>query len=227
MAIVNGRGRVGIRRTSALPSIITNGLRMHLEAGNAASYPGTGTIVTDISGNGKNGTLNNGVLYTGVYGGGFSLDGSNDYISTTLQSFGNSAYSINLTFRIYSFNGSSMRLLGAYSGSTDQLAAGFDSNRLWIWNGSFMYTSFYASTNTVYSIDIIYSAGFSVYVNGVNKGTFSGSSYFANLGLGNPYLNSYGSSFNGMIFSSKMYNRSLSVVEVTQNFNAIKSRYGL
>jgi hypothetical protein len=39
------------------PAIITNGLVLNLDAGNPASYSGSGTTWTDLSGNGNNGTL--------------------------------------------------------------------------------------------------------------------------------------------------------------------------
>jgi hypothetical protein len=45
--------------------IVTNGLVLLLDAGNPASYPGSGTTWTDLSGFGNNGTLVNGVGYSG------------------------------------------------------------------------------------------------------------------------------------------------------------------
>lgn len=47
------------------PSIVMNNLIMYLDAGNAKSYPGTGEIWTDLSGNGNNATRTN----NGGYGG--------------------------------------------------------------------------------------------------------------------------------------------------------------
>lgn len=47
----------------------------------STSYPGTGTTVTDLSGNGNNGTLVNGVTFTSGTPAYFNLDGTNDYIS--------------------------------------------------------------------------------------------------------------------------------------------------
>jgi hypothetical protein len=45
------------------PRIVTDGLVLALDAGNPKSYPGSGTTWTDLSGNGNNGTLVNGVGY--------------------------------------------------------------------------------------------------------------------------------------------------------------------
>ena len=50
-------------------NIVTSGLVLNLDAGNTASYPGTGTTWTDLSGNGNNGTLVNGVGYNFANGG--------------------------------------------------------------------------------------------------------------------------------------------------------------
>jgi hypothetical protein len=64
------------------PRIVTDGLVLCLDAGNAKSYPGSGTSWSDLSGNGNNGTLQNGVGYNGSNLGLLSLDGVNDYITT-------------------------------------------------------------------------------------------------------------------------------------------------
>jgi hypothetical protein len=46
------------------------------------SYPGTGTTWTDLSGNGNNGTLVNGVGYNSGNGGSLTFDGVNDNVKT-------------------------------------------------------------------------------------------------------------------------------------------------
>jgi hypothetical protein len=46
-----------------IPNIVSNGLVLHLDAGNSTSYPGSGTTWFDLSGRGNNGTLVNGVGY--------------------------------------------------------------------------------------------------------------------------------------------------------------------
>lgn len=55
----------------------TNGLLFHYDPSDTSSYPGTGTTVTDLSGNGNNGTLTNGVGFSSDL---FTFDGNNDYI---------------------------------------------------------------------------------------------------------------------------------------------------
>jgi hypothetical protein len=46
------------------PKLITDGLVLCLDAADSLSYPGSGTTWTDLSGNGNNGTLNNGPTYS-------------------------------------------------------------------------------------------------------------------------------------------------------------------
>lgn len=81
------------------PRIVTNGLVLCLDAGNTKSYPGSGTVWTDLSGNNNNGTLTNGPTYNSSNGGNISFDGTNDYMNlgkpTTLN-FGSGSFSIGL-----------------------------------------------------------------------------------------------------------------------------------
>ena len=46
------------------PNVVTDGLVLALDAGNAKSYPGSGTSWSDLSGQGNNGTLTNGPTYS-------------------------------------------------------------------------------------------------------------------------------------------------------------------
>jgi hypothetical protein len=67
------------------PRIITENLVLCLDAGNSKSYPGSGTTWTDLSGNGNNGTLVNGVGYNSGNLGSLSFDGTNDYVTTEFR----------------------------------------------------------------------------------------------------------------------------------------------
>ena len=61
------------------PEIADSGLLLHLDAGNTKSYPGSGTVWYDLSGNGNNFTLYNGVSYSN---GALNFDGVNDYAAS-------------------------------------------------------------------------------------------------------------------------------------------------
>ena len=60
------------------PDIITNGLVLHLDAADIKSYPRTGAVWYDRSGNGNNGTLTNGPTFDSGNGGGIVFDGVDD-----------------------------------------------------------------------------------------------------------------------------------------------------
>lgn len=62
----------------------TTNLVQHFDAAVPSSYPGSGTTVYDLSGNNNNGTLVNGVSWTNVGIPTFNFDGTNDFINTTL-----------------------------------------------------------------------------------------------------------------------------------------------
>ena len=53
------------------PHIVTDGLVLCLDAANNKSYPGSGTTWSDLSGNGNNGTINNGEFVPNAFGGGY------------------------------------------------------------------------------------------------------------------------------------------------------------
>jgi hypothetical protein len=57
------------------PNVVSQGLVLALDAGNSKSYPGSGTTWSDLSGNGNNGTLVNGVGYNSSNLGSLVFDG--------------------------------------------------------------------------------------------------------------------------------------------------------
>lgn len=73
------RGQAGTfcKNKIASAGLITEDLVLHLDAGDSTSYPGTGSLWTDII-NGYNATLN-GAVYSSDGGGSIYFDGSNDY----------------------------------------------------------------------------------------------------------------------------------------------------
>jgi hypothetical protein len=61
------------------------GLELYLDAGYSSSYSGNGTVWTDLSGNGRNGTLTNGPTYSNstIISASIVFDGTNDYVQCT------------------------------------------------------------------------------------------------------------------------------------------------
>jgi len=74
--------------TGLVPSIVTDGLVLHLDAGDSASYPGSGTTWTDLSGNGNNGTLFGTPSYTASPGY-FDITSDSTYVRLSSYSLRN------------------------------------------------------------------------------------------------------------------------------------------
>lgn len=68
-------------------SVVRSGLVLHLDAANLKSYPGSGTTWTDLTGNGNNGTLVNGVGYSAGNKGSMVFDGVDDYVTSPANTF--------------------------------------------------------------------------------------------------------------------------------------------
>lgn len=60
-------------------SIVRTGLVLSLDAGNSKSYPGSGTVWNDLSGNGNNGTLVNSPTFASGRDASFAFNGSTNY----------------------------------------------------------------------------------------------------------------------------------------------------
>jgi hypothetical protein len=221
------------------PSIITNGLVLCLDAANTKSYPGSGTTWTDLSANGNNGTLVNGVGYNSANGGFLSFDGSNDYVSVSNSSSLNPltntlicwAKSNTATWNEYGFlmskrdvfvmhpNISSTSVSYYYRLNNAWLAQGITVNNIQQWN---MYACSWDGTTL------------SAYLNGnlINSGVKTGPLNTADIGISGVLEigrdDGIGSRvFNGNISQVKMYNRALTADEIQQNFNATRSRFGI
>jgi len=218
---------------SQATGIATSGLVLHLDAGNAASYPGSGTTWTDLSGNGNNGTLINGPTYSSANGGVILFDGSNDYVAgsiPTLDTWTMSCWylSNNITSALvfYPFSGTNVPNSGIGFGGT------FDVNTQNKWYFFDSVTSFNASSTAIivdtwYNLTVTKSSTvYNLYTNGVLSVSGSG----LDLSLTQYNLGRRGNAVwyaNGRIAQSLIYNKALSASEVSQNFNALRGRFGL
>ena len=68
------------------PKIVRDGLVLALDAADKNSYPGTGTSMYDLSGNGRNGTLTNGPTFNSANSGFIVFDYTNDFIGSFVNS---------------------------------------------------------------------------------------------------------------------------------------------
>ncbi len=216
--------------TAADPSgIVTSGLVMELDTGNAASYPGSGTAWTDLSGNGNNGTLTNGPTYSAADGGQIVFDGVNDYVdSGNAASLQVSTYTLEIWFKATSANSAYRGLL------VKQLAYSLFllNNTLgsYDWPSTvFLSTGINAGDGVWRQAVLTMTAGGSrtIYVNAASiiSGTGSVTNQTVPVTIGGePNASQYSQS---NIAISRIYNRALSAAEITQNFNANRARFGL
>lgn len=235
---------------SILP-IITNGLVVNLDAGNTASYSGTGTTWTDLSGNSRNGTLVNGTSYSSANGGSLIFDGINDYVAIANLSpifNGVTNFSIDMWIKVPNPSSGAFNSIfsyGFYSNYGNDLFIYITSNKIGIQvnnggdgGGECAYTS-----SNFSNIQVIYNGTLTgntnrlkLYINGVeqtlNFGAYtvpSSTTTFPNgeNAIGAYSTPGYNNFLNGNVSVMRVYNKSLTASEVTTNFNAIKSRYGL
>lgn len=215
-------------------SIVTTGLLVWLDAGNASSYPGSGTTWSDLSGNGNNATLLNGAAYSATGGGSISFNGSNQYADGTTNSATNLTgdMSMDMWFRVSAHPGDWVRVFGRGNVSTRTYGFWYNPN----YNGASyflyqrsgnLYYNFTYSLNTWYHVACTSSgSNHTLYVNGSSVGT---GSWGASTGVSEAWTCGYGlwhTYHNGLISVARLYNRALSASEVTQNYDNEKARYG-
>jgi len=222
-------------RIAYLGNISPQGLVLDLDAGIKGSYPKTGSTWFDISNNGNNGTLTNGPLYTGSNYGAIVFDGVDDWVNTgdilnTTGSFSITSWIKIVGDRIYpivskwdSSGGANNKRFFLFRVNTTTLQF-FDSNSTLAIGGT-------VTSNTWTETTVVINGSNSqLYINGVPSGaTFSPTLSIktgVNLGIG-CYSYSLDNFFSGSIANTSIYNRALTQSEITQNFNALRGRYGI
>lgn len=210
------------------PNIVTSNLLACFDPANVRSYPGTGTIIRDISGNGYTGTLTNGPTFNNsVAGGVIVLDGVDDYIdipinlsSTNYTIFGASRYIAadgrNRTFSAKNNNW----LMGHWAGTTQNNYAEGWVTSAGAGPGDNEWRIYAASGN-------ISGDSYNFYVNGVlNTGPNNGGSAGPN-GFAIGSFGGTGEFSKAHIGFMLVYNTVLTAAQVAQNFDAFRSRYGV
>jgi hypothetical protein len=218
------------------PNVIDDGLVLALDAGNHISYPGSGTVWTDLSGRGNNGTLTNGPTYNSENGGSLVFDGSDDYVLTsTNTAFGTGNFTIDIWFKPNGSQSTNSSLLCIASGlASTNWQIDFSSNilRFFVDNTPTLVTSTYTVSDTWANVTVVREStstnGLKIYINGeLNiQGTVAnnfsqvvGYRIGINRGLSVP--------FRGNIAITRVYNIPFTQSDVLQNYNATKGRFGL
>jgi hypothetical protein len=236
------------------PPIIRNGLVLELDAGNNLSYPGSGTTWSDLSGNGYNSTLTNGPTFNSANGGGIVFDGTNDYAigNNNLNSQITTAITISVFAKVpnmnnrvplfikyqpttpygYSFEVGTLgvgwiRSMRFFAGGNDEFeSSDYRGSTSLLDDTIYMFTAQYSNTQNIMKMyyNITEMPSTQVGSNPQNNFGWSDNTNVYLLGAFDPLFNIYGSL---TIYNTLVYNRILSLSEITQNYDAYRSRFGL
>jgi len=230
---------------STLPNLTTSGLVFNLQAA-----PSSGTTWVDASGNGYNATLQGSPTYVSNNGGGIKLNntsangGGNDFISVPYN-IGSTTTTIEI---VASFNATTYwapiwaneayntsKGYFAYQSGTTGITWGSPSSNTTI-------ATITASNSIRHWVFVINGTSKSLYLNGTQLGTTvtlsnpsayaTGNFYFGSRHLNDgtahqDKLNSSTPANQPVFYQIRLYNKALSGAEITQNYNIIKSTYGL
>ena len=220
------------------PKIITDGLIFTADAANKKSYPGSGTTWSDLAGSNV-GTLTNGPLFNSDNGGSFDFDGTDDYTQ-----FNQSISLTEATFITWikrdgqqdSFAG----ILFSRGGGGQTTGLGYRSTTNQIgyhWNNSSSTYNWVSGLippdgewcMVILSVSSTVATAYLYQESGITSATNTVSHPSTTLGslvIGrDPY--GAGRSISGNCAIGQIYNRALTSTEITQNYNALKSRFGL
>lgn len=231
--------------------IVTSGLVMTLDSGNVVSYPGSGTSWKDLTSNANNVTLVNGPTFNSNNGGSIVLDGTDDYIvSSNLPtnsplSFSNGNFTIEHWIKITSYEpgtyfGLTNMIMSKGPASTYNYATQVTNSTTLSFihrdnSEGLVFLNFTVPTLTNNITQIVFSITLtqvSLYLNGMLSETknLTGNPItpysYDELVIGGMYSTS-NTSFTGDMYIHRIYNKPLSNNEVSQNYNATKSRFGL
>lgn len=231
------------------PTLVTNGLVLCLDAGNTKSYPGSGTAWNDLS-NTSNGTLANGAFFSSDNLGAINFDGTNDMVTVPNVS----AFSIGTTCThecVLHWNGNnqSATACGKWGGSPwAEYTIG-----IWGWDGTQrsgsgnnIVTTFYLNNPNpvVYLVYQMPAAGvyfvqathntseYKMWVNGqlIESKTYSpqaSGSFNTNASYGVGKVTGSTAYYTGRVHFCRLYNRVLTESEILQNYNSMRSRFGI
>ena len=221
------------------PDIVESGLVLALDAGNSKSYPGSGTTWTDLSGNGRNGTLSaTSIGYNSANGGSLVFDGTDDQVTVSGSSFtvtastwivwmrrgGIDGYDGILFSRVPQTVGinflSGGPLSYTYEGTSP--GPGYNWNSELIPPDSAWSMVAFTFTSTGATAYLYQASGLTTASNNYNHPSVT----VNDLRVGND-AGLAGRLYQGRIAQALIYNRALSATEIQQNYLATKSRYGI
>jgi len=225
------------------PPIVTNGLVLHLDAGSRQSYPGSGTVWTDLSGNLNSGSLTNSPTFNTANQGSIVFNGTNQYINCGQGAAQAGSWTICSFINPTSITGA--RVIAGRTGGSDtsyaqNYALSIQSSTFRIGTSAdsykFVSSSITPQISTWYYIAGTYDSTTKILALYINGNLQASTTLTTNPpSTGNQYVQiacSDGVSlpanyFSGNVAQAQIYNRALSAQEVAQNYNALKARFGL
>ena len=227
------------------PKVVTDGLVLYLDAANTKSYPGSGITWTDLSRSGNSSELN-GPIFNSGNGGSIVFDGTNDYVEIQNQIQFDQRDPFTLSSWVKSSDVSNELIINneniLYTGY--RLNINVNANieiglRSSISDDIAIETLNSINANTWYHIVGTYDgtsnvSGMKIYINGVEEDTNTISNTLTSSTLSNQRtllgirrLSPPPNPLRGNIANVQIYNRALSTIEITQNYNATRTRFGL
>ena len=223
--------------------IVKDGLVAWYDAGISASYPGSGSTWSDISGNGYDGTIT-GATYSTDGGGSLDFNGSGDNVNVgsnlVLKTEG--GWTIESWVKADAVSGGPYNFTGHDSPDTVGWYWSVYNSKLAIWNkapGVWKYGSTTLSTGVwMHCVCVSENAAgtsYQMYLNGVIEGgtcasyTFNGAGDYKNLEfqfIGRASV-AHGRFWNGKYAVNRMYTKALSASEIEQNFIVQRQRFGI
>ena len=227
------------------PPIVTNGLVLNLDAANTKSYVSGSTVWRDLSGNSNSGSLVNGPTFNSGNGGSIVLDGVDDYVNIGSNNIINTNNSFTVGFWVnmnsmptnitspITIKSNANDFIILISARTGYEGVAIGSGVTWA-NGKTNTTSSFFLQQWVH-VAVTYNgsgannlANFNIYENSTNRNLTAGTPGIVGQSTSTiiGYINA-GNTLNGRISNFTIYNRALTQQEVTQNYNALKSRFAL
>ena len=216
-------------------TVVTTGLQLYLDAGQAASYPGTGTTWTDLSPNGRNGTLTNGPTYSSAGGGSIVFDGTNDFVQCS-GSVTATAATFVAWIRRNGTQGSYDGILISRGSTTTGMMFQSSNQLAYIWNNAVNAYTWQSGlivpdltwcmvavsvTSTAATAYLCQSSGITSATNTVSHT----STTLDDIKIGQEDFG--GRFFDGSIAIAQLYDTALSAEQVSQNFRADRARFGV
>jgi len=218
-------------------SLVTAGLVFHIDAGNSASYPGSGSTWYDLTASGLNITLYGGPTYSAANG------GSLFFVPTSFQ-YGQTSAPLDLplwTLEAWTYyNGTNTGnwpnvITDMYTGNLQYCLGNTSASALstGYLSGSWYVTSTYTITsgNWYHMVGTYDGTNVKLYVNGILQRTAAGTSTPVNGGAGFRIMRQWDGNgvayWGGNLSIARMYNRGLSADEVNTNYQVSKARFGL